>query len=154
MRPAARVVPPPAGRYSFLEMAPALLHLVLAFALLHAQAPCHPAAGPAPGRDAGTAAADPPARTAACCCCCHADDGDVGPDPAATEAPGPAPAGPPGCPRDCPCLVCSPGFVPLTDFGCATLPAGVALDPPLIPTAPTRGHAGHHQLPDRPPRLA
>jgi hypothetical protein len=51
-------------------------------------------------------------------------------------------------------MFCSPGFVPLTDFGYATLPPDTAFEPPLIPMNLSGGHAGHHRLPDRPPRLA
>jgi hypothetical protein len=51
-------------------------------------------------------------------------------------------------------MFCSPGFVPLTDFGSLTQPADAPVGPPLSMAAQSHGHAGHPSLLDRPPRLA
>jgi hypothetical protein len=122
-------------------MMPALLRLLLVFATLPAQTPC--------GLVYHSLCAGEPA--AAGCCDCHSDDGDRDCDRDRDADHDPAPR--PECPAGCPCMFCSPGFVPLTDFGCLTQPADTSVGPPLSLAAHSRGHAGHPSLLDRPPRL-
>src|SRR5690349_2345261 len=112
-------------------MPPALLRLVLVFATLHAQTPC--------GLVYHSLCPCEPAA----CCGCHSDDGDGDCDRERTADHDPTPTPRPECPAGCPCMFCSPGFVPLTDFGCLTRPAEPPVGPPLSPTADSRGHAGH-----------
>lgn len=124
-------------------MTPALLRLFLIFATLHAQAPCCLVYASV---DSGHGPNATHVDTPACPCCRHSA-------PAHDDPPAREPGCPADCPDDCPCMFCSPGFVPLTDFGSVMLPPDAAFDPQPGPVAPARGHTGHRQLPDRPPRV-
>jgi hypothetical protein len=134
-------------------MTRALLHLFLVFATLHVQlpcslavhsvCPCHQTSDEAcqPCRDHSQAPDD-------CSCCTETPPADD------DSAPAPHPEQPPGCPDDCPCMFCSAGFVPLTDFGGLSLSVERAFGSPLTPAAPSDSLAGHRTLLDRPPRVA
>jgi hypothetical protein len=50
-------------------------------------------------------------------------------------------------------MFCSPGFVPLTDFGCAVQVTDAIAGQPLILATIGQGHAGYRTPLDRPPRL-
>src|SRR5262245_54695851 len=129
-----------------------LLQLFLIFATLHVKVPCSLALHSACPCHQASDAACPPGRDHSqsddCSCCTPTSPADDDP------APAPHPEQPPGCPDDCPCIFCSPGFVPLTDFGGVSLPIERAFGPPLTHAAPSDSLAGHRTLLDRPPRVA
>jgi hypothetical protein len=130
---------------------PAALRLLVIVALLHAQTPCGAAFGSPAPCCCHTERHDDAPPACACGCC---DEGPAdAPVDVSPPADGPQPCGPTGCPANCPCAVCSAGYVPLTDFTSMALPVVTAFGPPLLPADPSGGQAGHRQLPDRPPRL-
>jgi hypothetical protein len=130
----------------------AIPRLLLIVALLHAQTPCGAAFGsPAPcACRAEQLDTTPPACD---CGCCEADPADVPMDVSPSPTDDGQPCEPTGCPANCPCAVCSAGYIPLTDLTSVILPVATAFGPPLLPADPSGGQAGHRQLPDRPPRL-
>src|SRR5262249_44208332 len=134
------------------------VRLLLIFATLHAQTPCclvyhslHETTSEYTTTASSAVGGEGRCQTAVKkrCPCCPAepDSSDSTPTPSKNHPPG----CPDGCPPDCPCMFCSPGFVPLTDFGSLTLSAHVAVGPHVVTAVPSRGHAGHYLLLDRPP---
>ena len=129
----------------------AALRVLLIVALLYAQAPCGAAFGSAaPCSCHADCHAATPATKCDCGCC---DEEPVAAPADVLPADERQPCSPTDCPANCPCAVCSAGYVPLTDFAVVTLPVHAAVGPSLAAAAPSRGDAGHRQLPDRPPRL-
>jgi hypothetical protein len=119
------------------------VRLLLVLAVLLGQLPCGSVA-----RAAAAAEPVPPPAAVKRCPCCKRDK--AGPAQAPTPKPLPVK---PTCPPDCPCAVCSPGYVPLTaDAGPPQLvePAGDFL-PELVPSTT---QIGHRPPLDRPPRAA
>jgi hypothetical protein len=135
---------------------PAVRHLLLIVATLHAQMPCcllaHAfwAGGRTDGsRDGSCEAGRAHARG---CDCCRPGK-PVDPDRTPGHAPKTPPGCPPECPADCQCMFCSVGFVPLTDFACTARGPDQAVEP-LVPADIPVGLAGYRLLLDRPPRLS
>ena len=125
----------------------AVRHLFLIVVTLHAQMPCglvqHAFCSgdlTTQNRDGDTAPR--PAQTGCPCCQRH-----VTTERDTIPTPEPRPA----CPVDCPCMFCSVGFVPLTDFAMAARGPDQAVEP-LVYAAIPADLAGHPAFLDRPPR--
>jgi hypothetical protein len=110
------------------------LLLVVSVVQLHLAACPWPAFGAAAGKKAAT-----PTR---CACCCHDTDRDEQPAPGRPDERRPA---------ECPCLACSPGYVPTAPSAASAVVVD-AVEALAVPTRPIRPAGVWHAPPDRPPR--